>query len=394
MTHRERILAAIRGQVPDRLPWVPRLEFWYRARKRAGTLPAGLESLDVLEVADKLGAGRYSVIPDFTAYETEEDCVDAALGFYRLPVFLYRIDLEGLERRVISRGRETVVEYHTPVGSVRTASVWTDEMLAAGASVPWTTEHPIRQPKDFEVVGYIYSHAKVQPQLKGWLARRDRVGERGLAVGDALGGACPMHHIMRVLMSTEQFFYALHDFPALVERLAEQIEPIYQAVRQLALESPAEVLLAGSNFDDFITPPWFFEKWLLRPLRDYAAQLHARGKFLLSHTDGENRLLAPLYCKAGIDIADSVCPVPMTSCTLDELFETWAGRITVWGGIPSVLLCKEGATWEQFRGFVDDLIERHGRRSRFVLGVSDMVTADAQWDRLCYISEKVAAMAN
>ena len=122
--------------------------------------------------------------------------------------------------------------------------------------------------------------------------------------------------------------------------------------------------------------------------------MHARDKFLLSHTDGENRLLAPLYWKAGIDVADSVCPAPMTSCTLGDLFEAWAGRITVWGGIPSVLLCKDGTTWEQFRRFVDDVIERHGRRSRFVLGVSDMVTADAEWDRLCYISEKVAAMAN
>src|SRR6516165_6036365 len=40
MTHRERIWAAIRGAVPDRLPWVPRLEFWHRARLRQGTLAA------------------------------------------------------------------------------------------------------------------------------------------------------------------------------------------------------------------------------------------------------------------------------------------------------------------------------------------------------------------
>jgi len=30
--------------------------------------------------------------------------------------------------------------------------------------------------------------------------------------------------------------------------------------------------------------------------------------------------------------------------------------------------------------------------SRFVLGVSDMVTADADWDRLEYITEKVAGL--
>ena len=51
---------------------MPRLEFWYRVHKRNGTMPPGLESLDMLQVADKLGAGRCSVVADFTEYETEE----------------------------------------------------------------------------------------------------------------------------------------------------------------------------------------------------------------------------------------------------------------------------------------------------------------------------------
>jgi hypothetical protein len=394
MTDRECILATIRGEVPERLPWSPRLEFWYRVNKRNGTLPPGFESLDIFQVADKLGACRYGIVPDYAEYETEEDAIDCSLGFYRLPSFLCRTTLEGVERRIISRGRENVIEYHTPAGSIRTANVWTDEMLAAGASVPWTTQHAIREPKDFETVGYIYSHAKVTPQLAGWLARRERIGERGLLTGHAVSPACPIHHIMRILMPTEQFYYALNDYPELVDRLAAQIEPLYQRLRQVALESPAEVVFAGTNFDDSITPPRFFEKYLLPPLGDYAAQLHARGKYLICHTDGENRKLAPLYRKAGLDVADSVCPAPMTSCTLDELFEAFRGQITLVGGIPAVLLCKKSATWEQFRDFIDDVIERHGRKPRFVLGVSDMVTADAEWDRLCYISEKVAAMAN
>ena len=53
MTHRERILAAIRGEVPDQLPWVPRLEFWHRARLRHGTLPTELKSLTLPEVAKR-----------------------------------------------------------------------------------------------------------------------------------------------------------------------------------------------------------------------------------------------------------------------------------------------------------------------------------------------------
>ena len=31
MTHRERMLAALRGEPSDRLPWIPRLDLWYSA---------------------------------------------------------------------------------------------------------------------------------------------------------------------------------------------------------------------------------------------------------------------------------------------------------------------------------------------------------------------------
>ena len=58
-----------------------------------------------------------------------------------------------------------------------------------------------------------------------------------------------------------------------------------------------------------------------------------------------------------------------------------------------ILLCPSSASEEQFRGFVDDLVARYARESHLILGVSDMVTADSDWDRLQYITEKVASIA-
>ena len=80
----------------------------------------------------------------------------------------------------------------------------------------------------------------------------------------------------------------------------------------------------------------------------------------------------------------------MTRCKLEEVREAFAGRITIWGGIPSILLCPDSASEEDFRRFIDTLVERYGRASHFILGVSDMVTADAEWDRLLYITDRVA----
>ena len=39
MTNRERILAIIEKRKADRIPWIPRLQIWYKAHKSAGTLP-------------------------------------------------------------------------------------------------------------------------------------------------------------------------------------------------------------------------------------------------------------------------------------------------------------------------------------------------------------------
>lgn len=392
MTDRERMLAAIRGEAPDRLPFVPRLEFWHRAGLRSGTLPAELRSLSLMEIADRLGVAYYRVIPDYTECPGELDMLDYALGVFRLPALLYEPVLEGVDRRVLERGRKTVVEYHTPVGSIRTTTVLTDEMLDAGVSVPWRSEYAIQKPRDFEVAGYIFSHIKVEPRLERYRAQRDAMGDRGVVVGWVAGSACPIHHILRELMPVEQFFYAMHDYPERVLRLAGQMEPYYQSIKQICAGSEAEVLLLGGNYDDAITYPPFFEKHILPPLRDYAETLHRKGKFLMTHTDGENRRLIPLYLDTGFDIADSVCPHPMTSLRLEELIEAFAGRITILGGIPSVLLCRDSASEETFRRFIDEVVERYARQPRFMLGVSDMVTADAEWDRLLYVTERLAGV--
>jgi uroporphyrinogen-III decarboxylase len=392
MTDRERILRTVTGKSVDRVPWIPRLEFWHRARLRNGTLPPELRGLSLMEIADHLGVGFYSVVPDFTERSSEEDMLDRPLGICNLASLPYRVTLRGVDRRVDRHGHETVIEYHTPAGSIRTSAIFTEEMLDGGSSISWITGHAIREPLDFEVVGYIFSHLKVEPRPDGYLARRRQIGDRGIAVAFTSGSACPMQHIMKELMTIEQFFYAMHDCPEAVEKLAEQMQPFYRGIQECAAETPAEVVMLGGNYDDAITYPPFFRKHILPALREYASTLHGKGKLLMTHTDGENRKLLPLYREAGFDIADSVCPYPMTSCTLEELREAFAGRITIWGGIPSVLLCRESASEEQFRRFVGDLLGRYGRETRFVLGVSDMVTADCEWDRMRYISERVASI--
>ncbi len=386
MTERERILAVIQGRAPDRLPWVPRLEFWYRAKSRNGTLPPGLRDLSLVELARKLGVGCYGVVPDFTELAGDDDMVDYPLGLLSQPSLVYKVRFENVDRRVTRRGRETIVDYHTPLGSVRTAAIWTGEMLEAGASVPWISERAVKQPRDLDVAGYIFSHLRIEPRFEGYLRKRDELGDDGLLAAHSSDFASPVQHIMGALMPIEEFFYALKDAPESIERLAEQMEPFYARLKEIAADSPAECVLLGGNYDDAITHPAFFRKHILPSLRDYATELHKRGKYLLTHTDGENRRLLPLYVEAGFDVAESLCPHPMTSCTLEEVQAAFAGRIAVWGGIASIMLCPESVPEEEFRASIDALFTSSNPSGRLIWGVSDMVTADADLDRLQYIT--------
>jgi hypothetical protein len=59
--------------------------------------------------------------------------------------------------------------------------------------------------------------------------------------------------------------------------LVEQMEPLYQQLKEIGADSSAEVILLGGNYDDAITSPPFFEKYLLAPLRIYAEMLHRKG---------------------------------------------------------------------------------------------------------------------
>jgi hypothetical protein len=354
-------------------------------------LPEEVRETPLDEIARRLGAGLYASIPDFTDSSMPDANVHRALGLLSSETIPYDVVLRDVEYRVQRDERHMNVEYLTPYGPITTATVFTDEMLEAGASVSWVTKQAICGPQDFEAAGWIFSRAEVVARPERFLALKERVGSQGEAVAYTLGTACPLHLILKELMTVETFFYALNDYPAKIARLCEHIEPVFQAVRRIGLELPAEVVFLGANYDDSITYPSFFRQHFLPPLRIYAQQVHARGGYLMTHTDGENRRLLSAYLECEFDIADSVCPAPMTRCSLDELYEAFRDRITIWGGIPSILLCRQSATWEEFKDYVDRVVKRYRGKSRLILGVSDMVTADCEWDRLRYIGERVNA---
>jgi hypothetical protein len=264
MTHKQRMLAAIRGAPTDQISYAPRLDLWYNAHQRAGTLPPKYKGASLPEITDDLNVGFHAVVPNFKDLRDPGDEVHRALGIYNLWTMPTTTLLENVTVTATYRGDETIVEYHTPVGNIRTNVLYNDSMREGGISISHITEHAIKSPGDYETAGYIFEHAHVVPNYEGYQEFANQVGDRGLAVAFLSLAGAPMHLLQRELMPIELFFYELYDHPEELARCAERIGTYFDRVFEVAVGCPAEVVLFGANYDARVTYPPFFEAHILR----------------------------------------------------------------------------------------------------------------------------------
>jgi hypothetical protein len=385
MNVKENMLQIIRGQTPEGLLFVPRMDIWYNRNKVRRTLPEGLGDKSLLEILESLGLGLHSVVPDFIRSAPEEDIYHRALGFYNNPEFPYRVDFGAVKFDVEKTDTELRLRYYGTAGEITTACRFGRALFDSGVSIPDITEHAIKSPEDYPVLADILSNVRILPNPAGYQSYKNRVGERGVAVAFASLACGPMQHIMRDLRKYEEFCYDLFDEVPGLQELAESLAALYDGIIDSTARSSADVVLFGANYDDAVTSPPFFDEHIISWLNRAADKLHSAEKYLLTHTDGENKGLMPLFEKCRFDIADSICPAPMTKVPFQEYRDAFGKRITIWGGVPSNLMLKDCCSEENFRQFIKTLIQDAAPYNNLILSVADTMPPDADFGRIQYL---------
>jgi len=392
MTHRQRMLMAMRGEMPDILPYVPRIDLWYNANSVAGTLPKKHKGRTQDEISRAEGWALHKIVPEYLKVRKPEHSLHRAIGIYSLKELVFRCKFSSdVDIKVNREGDVTHVEYHTPVGMVSTATIYTEEMRKAGASITWVKERVIKKPEDYRVVGYIFENLELIPDFDDFMKWKNDIGEDGIAAtrGCGLGGASPMHFIQKDFIDATEFYYHYHDHQKEMRALAGIIEDYFNQALKIIADSPGEAVLWGSNFDDMITYPSLFEKEMLPWIRKAADILGSKGKIVICHCDGENLGLMDLIRDSGMHVAEAVTPYPMTKVKIEEYYQRWSDKLTIWGGIPEVLLMEETATDEDLECYLDHLFKAVAPGRRFIVGIADTTPAHAVFDRLVRIGERV-----
>ena len=397
MTHRERILKVARGEMVDKIPWVPRIDLWHNANELAGTLPKKYRDLTVEEIHRREEWPLHKMIPEYLKPENPEDIVHRAIGLYRLKEFPYDFEFSSdvdINVEYEEDGDEymTYVEYHTPVGMVWVRHGYTAEMRQSGASITWVKNSAIKKPEDYRVLAHIFGNLKLKPAYERFLKWKSLVGEDGIAVGQGLGIACssPLHFIQKTFIGATDFYYHYHDYQKEMSELAEALENTFNQLLLVLADSPADAILWSANVDDMVTYPTYFEKEILPWCQKASDMLRPKRILLVMHPDGENRGLMDLIPECGIDIADAVTPYPMTKVTIDEYYDRWCrtDKLTIHGGIPEIMLLEESTTQDDLKAYLDHMFKVITPGKRLIASIGDTTPPNAEFERLLYIGER------
>ncbi len=395
MTIKERLLAAIQGKPVDVLPFLPRLDIWYNANKFRGTLPDKYRHASLKEMLDDLGLGYHYVIPDYKDWEGPDRDEDIGLGHYRFHTKPFCLEFHNMKREIRKDEKGNFfIRYITPVGEVSTCYHYDQKMKESGLTLNVITEHALKgdDEKEYDTIAYIFENCEVIPDYTRYHQFMDEaVGDNGICTGYVAAWASPMHYIIQDLMDFETFCFERADRPEKIEELCTRLTPFFDRIFDAVLGSRAELMLCGCNFDRSITPPNIFAESITPFIRKQAEKAHAAGKFLATHPDGENAGLLEEYVKSGMDVADSICPAPMTKLTLKEVRTAFQNKITIWGGIPSICFLDSTMSEYEFEKYIDMTLKSIGTGRRMIMGIADTTPPDAKLERILKAAELIRA---
>ena len=386
---RDRVLAVLQGETPDRMPFIDRMELWYAGKLKNNALPDRFKGMSLNDVHRAAGMGRqkYSAPYAFRLRGVEFVATfeNEIVKQESDPVWEYFPAARAPDAVPRDKAGTTRIEFITPVGNLSMKYVYAESMVQMGGAEPLLAEHLVKSESDFQTVEYIVERAEFVPLFENIFDDEKRLGDNGFVV--PFINRIPFQQLLLEYLGEMALFEALYDNPDLIDRMMTLLDTQYlEIIRQLEGFSFLYVEFPD-NLEGMMTNPNLFEKYALPYYQKYTELLHEQGKKVGCHTDGNIKLLLDLLAKSGLDVCESFSPFPLTECTFEDAWAAWRNGPIIWGGIPSPIL--EARTGEpEFKNYVHRLLEIVGNQP-IILGVGDMVLANNLIDRVAYIAEAV-----
>ena len=222
---REMNLVVFRGEDPGGVLWQPRLEYWYDVNRKRGTLPEHLKGASLLDVYDHCHASvRYFTRPPRVRYKNVQ------------------VSEQWEDEQRLRRA------WRTPVGTLTDVKHF-DEWKVSGHC----TEYKLKEPDDFRVLEFMLQDEEWYWDQEAYERDLERVGERGTP--QFYFRRSPIQGLFIEHMGFENAIYMMYGHAELIQHYVEIASEADEAMYEVLVQSPVELLSLGENIDASMDPP-------------------------------------------------------------------------------------------------------------------------------------------
>jgi len=360
MTHRERIFQILQGKQPDLVPWCGDLDYWATSLVKRELKPRGFIQSD-----------------DYIRWHK-----DLGVGFYLQGYFPYKEIKDNCEVKEWKEGHKRFKEISTPLGSVRECWEYIPSSYTEGP-----VEHFLKSEADLPVMKYIYENTRFVADYDFAHKRKQQVGDQGVVL--CYTPKSPFMHLLALEAGIMAVTTLALSLPEEFQELLDVMKKAFDQAAQLAVDSPAEVLMIPENLSSEMVGPDFFEMYMRSYQEEWTGKIRQAGKYSFIHIDGTLAGLLKQEASVGFSVLEALTPHPVGDLKFEDLAE-FAGesRSILWGGIPGAYFTANVEEAE-FERHVKQLLSIMVKEPRYVLGVADQVPPDGLEERVRRVGELV-----
>jgi len=348
VTGRERLLAAVRHEEPDRVPICPRINFAWLDPDRSHRLEELYSpAIDPMEILSPRTPNYLISYPD--EYDLPEVSV---------------------EQKRYEEGGYQVVErmFHTPAGRLtdRTKIPPSGREYGMGPN-PLKTEFLVKGRDDLPALRYLlpeirgdYSHVR---------ARMEELGDGGLVMVNVMSDLCHQAGDARGMQDLMVDYYVDRPF---FDQLVDLFQERTLAETRAALEGGVEWIFANCYYNSLSAgwSPAIFGEVFVPHIRAQVDLVHSYGARVDYYDDGRLADSMEMIADCGVDVLETCTPPPVGDFDLRDAKVRIGAKTTLKGYVDLLWVVKHG-TPDLVERTVAEAMEIAKPGGGFIIGSSD-----------------------
>ncbi|MBN1807705.1 MAG: hypothetical protein JW909_01465 [Planctomycetes bacterium] len=283
MTMKQRMLAVVRGEHVDRVPFVQY---------------SGLAAPDG-EIWNAVGRGDMGLLKWTSAHKVHRP---------RCSIESAEFQQDGL------RGVRSVL--HTPSGSL------TEEKLFEPAfNTAHTSRHFVQDVDDYEILLEFVRDAVVSPDPEQLAAVVRDLADDGLPHVSV--GRTPFQQLWVEWVSIEKLCLHMLDAPSVMDEVTSALADLQRRAFAAAAQTDAPYLVFADNITAPIIGERYFREFCVPLYDELAAMLKPSGRLVYVHMDGDLKPLWRAIGESGVRGLDSLSPPPDNDTSIADAVRMW-----------------------------------------------------------------------